>query len=1167
MSAAVPQSGPGTATTSRRGPYQGLIPYSEQDAAWFFGRDRTRAIILDNLLAYRMSVLYGPSGVGKSSLLRAGVVRHVRDDGRRRIEAGDSAEHAALAYSTWAHEPVAGLKAAIRDALEQLSPTLGAELPEGSLADLVSAAAQQLDGTLLIILDQFEEYFLYHTPDSPFIDELTSMLSRREAAASVLISIREDALASLDALTGRLPSLLDNLVRVDHLDRAAARAAIEQPLQLWNSELAAPGEQVSIEPALIDAVLDGVQTTSVDAPAADGGGTATGARVQTPYLQLVLVRLWEEEQRAGSRVMRLQTLERLNGAEQIVALHVDTAIAKMTVAEQAVAAKVLRQLVTPSGSKIALRSADLAEYAALDEATVVAVLERLTREARILQAIGDSRYEIYHDALARPILEWRRRWQADQDRARARRRNRIAAAIGGGLLLTVVVVTALAVVAIGGRNEARRLAADATSVALASAAGDQVGAAPDIALLLALGALDAKDRPEARRSMLAARAAAGYGAALGIMRGHSETVNAVAFAARGRLLASAGDDGRILLWDPSTHRRRGPPITVKGAIWSLAVSVDGRRLAAGADDGTIRVWDIGSRRRLATLRHGSFDIKGLAFSPDGRRLASASEGLVRLWDTRALGMRGASVDLPVPAEALAFSPDGRTLAYSGVMSQSTGGPQSYRATVGLLDIASQRPLGRPFVRRVELDTVAFSRDGRLLAIGGEETWLWDLASGRRRRVPGAAGALALSVDGKRLATAGKDGNVRIFDVATRRRLSEPLTGPAQGLHAIAFSPDGATLAAAGEDKRVWLFDSRFPRLLGSKVNQLCTDRDAGGALVAVEGADPCTRFDAVAIGPAGRVLASPGSDGGVRLLNARSLRRAAPPLLARDDDAVISSLTFSRDGRLLTAATDSGPVRVWDRRTRRVVSTLPNPAASTDIIAVSPDGRVLATPGEDDVGIVLRDVRSRRPLRGPPRELAPDIASVAFSPDGRILAWGGQNGRIRLWNLVTHRPIGASPVANSASAGAWAVTFSPDGETLASAGDQTISLWDVSGLRLRGRVSSRQESLASLAFTPDGRVLIAGGASGIELIDPAATRAIGTLLRGEGFEVKQIAASPDGTLFASAHGPQLRVWRHILWQDRNELQREICSLVGSGLSRSEWTQLAPGVPYRALCER
>ena len=127
------------------------------------------------------------------------------------------------------------------------------------------AWGNRIGGPLLVVLDQFEEYFLYHRGDrGP--GRRRGALDRTASAqhtGELRLSIREDALAQLDRFEGRVPGLLANLLRIEHLGRTAAREAIERPLEHWNHTLAGPGEEVEIEPALVEAVLDQVETGSL----------------------------------------------------------------------------------------------------------------------------------------------------------------------------------------------------------------------------------------------------------------------------------------------------------------------------------------------------------------------------------------------------------------------------------------------------------------------------------------------------------------------------------------------------------------------------------------------------------------------------------------------------------------------------------------------------------------------------------------------------------------------------------------------------------------------------------------------------------------------------------------------------------------------------------------
>ncbi len=337
------------------GPYRGLRPFSDSDldAVLFFGREREQAVLVANLLVARLTVLYGPSGVGKSSLVRAGVVHELRDQIEK--EGGNGR---VVVYERWAGDPRTGLVAAIEEACGPLGPAAG-------LADAAAAATRRIGAPLYLVLDQFEEYFLYHGA-GPLAVELPELVGRPGLEVNVLISIRDDALSQLDVFKAAIPDLFANVLRLDRLDRAGARTAIVAPLELFGEMT---GRRVEIEPELVEEVLDqvavgghqGLELEGVGARQGPGGGD----RIETPYLQLVLERLWREETEKGSTTLRLSTLRRLGGAEAIVRDHLEGALASLNDRQLDAAAAVLNQLVTPSGKKIAHRPEDLAEYAHL----------------------------------------------------------------------------------------------------------------------------------------------------------------------------------------------------------------------------------------------------------------------------------------------------------------------------------------------------------------------------------------------------------------------------------------------------------------------------------------------------------------------------------------------------------------------------------------------------------------------------------------------------------------------------------------------------------------------------------------------------------------------------------------------------------------------------------
>lgn len=389
----------------RHSPYQGLIPYSEEDSAFFFGREKETRLIIANLFASPLTIFYGPSGVGKSSVLRAGAVYQLN----RRADLG------VIVQSDWKDDPLTYLRSKAGD-LAGLDNNLNTSL---SLGDFLTECSSRLKRRLMIILDQFEEYFLYHPETDEFTAQFSKAVMQADIPVSFLISLREDALAKLDRFEGRIPILFDNYLRLEHLDDEGARSAVEKPIEIYNEYYLAGRELYQIEPGLVDEVLEELKTGHVSLSRTGLGGIQNESKktIETPYLQLVMTRLWNEEKKSGSHILRSVTLKNLGGAEKIVRTHLDSVMNQLTRGQRVLASRVFQYLVTPSGTKIALKASDLASYADSSRQKVEPLLQRLTqRDVRLLRVVDsptqdEMSYEIFHDVLGSPILDWRARFQ------------------------------------------------------------------------------------------------------------------------------------------------------------------------------------------------------------------------------------------------------------------------------------------------------------------------------------------------------------------------------------------------------------------------------------------------------------------------------------------------------------------------------------------------------------------------------------------------------------------------------------------------------------------------------------------------------------------------------------------------------------------------------------
>jgi WD40 repeat protein len=1121
-------------------PYQGLAPYAEEDAPFFFGRDGERDIIIANLLAYRLTVVYGTSGVGKTSVLRAGVAHQLQASAKGQLAQGDTHALLVAVFDAWRDDPIAGIEAAVRLAVADVfGPARQLGPAAIGLVETLHRWTDELSCDLLIVLDQAEEYFLYHTGedgDRTFAVEFPRAVNAPELPVNFLISIREDALSHLDRFKRRIPGMLSNLLPIQHLDLDAARAAIQDPLEEYNRRT--PEEQPwSIDPELVELVLEELRPGRVVLGATGEGVVGTPARqdrgdqrVETPFLQLVMTQLWNTEAAAGSRVLRADTFRRLGGARRIVRSHFDQAMEALGPDERDLAARIFHYLVTPAGTKIAYTAADLAGYAELPEERVSGLMERLAQgDARVVRPVGPApdgstgmRYEVFHDVLAPAILDWRARHDAAhaaeerlrEARGRLRRLGAVAAALGTLLIIAI----AFAVLALNQTRRADRQRERAASYSMVAQADARATEQPDVSILLSLAAYRLQPSDEARSSAMFQ--ADRRRDARALLSGAAGVLSGAAFSPDGRLVA-AGDVNGVRVWEIPTRRQVAFLPGDAGRVGSVAFSRDGRLVAAGVASSVV-LFDVAARRQVGVVPGATGRVGSVAFSPDGLLLAAADAAGVRLWDARDHRRVGVLRGPAGGADSVAFSPDGRMLASASSAEQGRD--------ILLWDTRRHRILRTLPAHEGGVAAIALSSDGRTLVSAGRDDGtirVWDLATGRSDRpvLEESASTIALSPDGRTVAAASDTGAVVLWDARRHLRI-RGLTGNVGRVEAVAFSPDGRTLASSGSDRTVALFDVPRELPIGHR-----------------------SFVNTLAFSPDGRTLATAGEDRDVVLWDVPT---RTPRAVLRGHRGEVTGVAFSPDGQTLASAALDGPVILWDVHAGKRLNVPAFTANDVFKVAFSPTGSVLALAGMDGT---VRLWDSRRWVR-----LAVlaghkgQVTSLAFSQDGRRLASGGEDHLVIVRDVASGTQL-AKLAAHSDRVNR--VAFSPDGHALASAADDQVTIvWDVDRHTPTGIFSGE-----NVQFSPDGKMLAtlqpASGSSQdrIVLWDVARRVPTGTLTYGIG-----PAFSPDGHLLATA-GDDVVV--HEL--DAPSWQRKLCALVGRDLTDAEWGRFAPGVRKRAIC--
>ena len=655
-------------------------------------------------------------------------------------------------------------------------------------------------------------------------------------------------------------------------------------------------------------------------------------------------------------------------------------------------------------------------------------------------------------------------------------------------------------------------------------------------------------------------------------------------------------------------------LAVIAALAGAGIAVKNARTTAGQQ----RTADVAQRLAAQSTALDAADpVTASLLAAAAWRLAPTAQARYSLLESLAQPMRGVLTAQAGVVTALAYSPDGARMA---------AGYQD--GTIRLWDLASRKLISATSWGAAPL-ALAFTDGGRVLQVAdAAAVGTWNLNKTPRITalpLPGISGGtvVAFSPDGNTVATGATDGNIRLWNAATRLETGAPMSSDAQPVDAVAFSPDGPLLAAATQQEAGSAL-ATGPAEIGALAFSpdgkiLATGgRDGAARLWHVSTGSPVgtTMATGYAVGTLtfsadGTTLATAESDGTTELWNVATQTQTGAALTAQGS-AGVNSLAFSptadalatgtsngtiqlwspaafhqtsallavgaigrpaaghapaalsASGRILAAADGHGTVRVWDVTTRRAAGVPLASYGAVTALSLSPDGGTLAVAGD---GVQLwRTATGQQLGTALPASAGNGVyGGVAFSPDGATLATIGADGTARLWKVATQQEIGALLNVGAPGTFTRTVTFSPDGKILvtAGAGGQT-RLWNVATHKPVGKAMASGAATTVLAFSADGITLATAGTDGsIRLWDVATQQEIGAPMTADTQPVYTAAFSPDGTTLATAGADGIgRTWDVAF---PAKLAQAACAIADVSLTRQQWADYAGTQPFQQVC--
>lgn len=1063
-------------------------------------RDVNRLIERISRADHKLTVIHGQSGVGKSSIVLAGLVPALKHK-----PIGDRIALPVIPqfYSDWVRELGQSLAQAIEEVggnegEESLDLRLNCEQTnQEKIAVILAQLRQNADRNLLTVLifDQFEEFFFVAANQSYrilFYEFLKNCLNL--PFVKVIFSLREDYIHYLLEIEEFDLDVIDNNI----LDRK-----IRYPLGNFSLEDARSVIQnltqrshFSLEPALIDKLV------------ADLAGEL-GA-VRPIELQVVGAQLQAEN------ITTLTQYEKSGPKQRLVERFLEKVIKDCGKENEPSAWLVLFLLTDENNNRPLKTRAELAIESLIEAQKLDLILEILEKSGLLFLLLESptNRYQLVHDYLVefirqkeqskiqKELEDLREKDKVSQDeieqlRAEIREKDlrtklakataiqrktedrlnqvlreslRKARLVGVTLFTLSLVAGVLGIRAAIGENNAKLSALSASSEALV-ASNRQFDA-----LLESLNAARQLKQSlwttaNTRMQVVAALQQAIYAVReRNRLEGHTDWVSSVSWSPNGKVIASASRDNSLKIWNANGTCRK----TLLGhtaGVYSVSWSSDGQKLASASQDKTVKLWNK-EGGLLKTFTGHQDSVSSVSFNPNGKLIASASwDKTVKLWKTDGTLLK--TLKHSDRILGVSFSPDGQLIAAASrdhtITIWRTDGTflKSWKAHDKAVTSVSFSP-DNEIIASTSFDNTAKlwrRRDGVLVnTLKGHTNWVL---------------AVIFSPNGETIATASKDNTIQLW----RRdgTFIEILKGHGNMVQSVSFSPDNLSLASASADNtiKLWSLDNRLLKALKGHTDAISSvNFSPDGQIIATSSWDKTVKLrrrsngqlmsfltghtDVVSnssFSPDGETIATASWDKTVKLWKTDGT--LLKTLLGHKDR--VTSVKFSADGNLIASSSADKTVKLWNTD-GTLLKTLKGHSAEVWGVNFSPDGTLIASASEDKtVRVWTTDGTLIKTLKG---HNGP-VNWVSFSPDSKLIASASSDGTVNLWkrngNFITTLK-GHNGSVN------W-VIFSPDGKLIASASDdKTVNLWSREGNLIK-TLEGHIDRVFSVAFSPDGKLL------------------------------------------------------------------------------------------------